>query len=95
MLDQMSGGRLELGIGRGSSPYEMGYFGVNAQNSGKLYIESYDVVMMGLTSKRINFEGEHFKFDNVPVELECVQKPHPPIWYGMSAPAAVPWCSAM
>jgi len=93
MLDQMSGGRLELGIGRGSSPYEMGFFGVNAQNSGKLYIESYDVVMMGLTSKLINFEGEHFKFNNVPVELECVQKPTPPIWYGMSAPAAVPWAA--
>lgn len=93
MLDQMSGGRLELGIGRGSSPYEMGYFGVNAQNSGKLYIESYDVVMLGMTSKRINFEGEHFKFDNVPVELECIQKPHPPIWYGMSSPAAVPWAA--
>lgn len=93
MLDQMSGGRLELGIGRGSSPYEMSYFGVNAQNSGKLYIESYDVVMMGLTSKVINFEGEHFKFTNVPVELECVQKPTPPIWYGMSAPAAVPWAA--
>lgn len=93
MLDQMSGGRLELGIGRGSSPYEMGYFGVNAQNSGKLYIESYDVVMMGLTSRVINFEGEHFKFKDVPVELECVQKPHPPIWYGMSAPAAVPWAA--
>ena len=93
MLDQMSGGRLELGIGRGSSPYEMGYFGVNAQNSGKLYIESYDVVMMGLTSRVINFEGEYFNFKDVPVELECVQKPHPPIWYGMSAPAAVPWAA--
>jgi alkanesulfonate monooxygenase SsuD/methylene tetrahydromethanopterin reductase-like flavin-dependent oxidoreductase (luciferase family) len=93
MLDQMSGGRLELGIGRGSSPYEMGFFGVNAQNASKLYIESYDVVMMGLTSKSIDFEGEHFKFSKVPVELECVQKPHPPIWYGMSSPAAVPWAA--
>ena len=93
MLDQMSGGRLELGIGRGSSPYEMGYFGVDAKNSGKLYIESYDVVMMGLTSPVINFEGEHFSFKDVPVELACIQKPHPPIWYGMSAPAAVPWAA--
>ena len=86
MLDQMSGGRLELGIGRGSSPYEMGYFGVNAENSGKLYIESFDVVMMGLKERLINFEGEHFNFKNVPIELECVQKPTPPIWYGMSQP---------
>jgi alkanesulfonate monooxygenase SsuD/methylene tetrahydromethanopterin reductase-like flavin-dependent oxidoreductase (luciferase family) len=93
MLDQMSGGRLELGIGRGSSPYEMGYFGVNAENSGKLYIESFDVVMMGLKNKMINFEGEHFHFKNVPIELECIQKPTPPIWYGMSHPQAVPWAA--
>lgn len=93
MLDQMSGGRLELGIGRGSSPYEMGYFGVNAENSGKLYIESFDVVMMGLKSRMINFEGEHFNFKNVPIELECIQKPTPPIWYGMSQPHAVPWAA--
>lgn len=93
MLDQMSGGRLELGIGRGSSPYEMGYFGVNAENSGKLYIESFDVVKMGLKQRVINFEGEHFNFKNVPIELECVQKPTPPIWYGMSQPHAVPWAA--
>jgi alkanesulfonate monooxygenase SsuD/methylene tetrahydromethanopterin reductase-like flavin-dependent oxidoreductase (luciferase family) len=93
MLDQMSGGRLELGIGRGSSPYEMGYFGVNAENSGKLYIESFDIVMMGLKERLINFEGEHFQFKNVPIELECIQKPTPPIWYGMSQAHAVPWAA--
>jgi alkanesulfonate monooxygenase SsuD/methylene tetrahydromethanopterin reductase-like flavin-dependent oxidoreductase (luciferase family) len=93
MLDQISHGRLELGIGRGSSPYEMGYFGVTAQNSGKLYMESYEVVMQGLQSRVINYEGEHFQFRGVPVELECVQKPHPPIWYGLSAAAAVPWAA--
>jgi alkanesulfonate monooxygenase SsuD/methylene tetrahydromethanopterin reductase-like flavin-dependent oxidoreductase (luciferase family) len=91
MLDQMSNGRLELGIGRGSSPYEMSYFGVTAQNSGKLYTESYDIIMQGLQSKVINFEGEHFQYKDVPVEMECVQKPTPPIWYGLSAAAAVPW----
>src|SRR5690606_8906012 len=32
-----------------------------------------------------------YRFKNVPVELECVQKPTPPLWYGLSAPAAVPW----
>ena len=33
MLDHLSGGRLELGIGRGVSPYELGYFGVDAADS--------------------------------------------------------------
>src|SRR5476651_2753267 len=37
MLDQMSNGRLELGVGRGVSPYEVGYFGIDAQKSSKIY----------------------------------------------------------
>jgi alkanesulfonate monooxygenase SsuD/methylene tetrahydromethanopterin reductase-like flavin-dependent oxidoreductase (luciferase family) len=93
MLDQMSNGRLELGVGRGSSPYEMSYFGVSAQESGSLYVEAYDIIMRGLTSSALSFEGKHFQLDAVPMELTCVQKPHPPIWYGLSAPAAVPWAA--
>jgi alkanesulfonate monooxygenase SsuD/methylene tetrahydromethanopterin reductase-like flavin-dependent oxidoreductase (luciferase family) len=93
MLDQMSNGRLEVGFGRGASPYEIGYFGVDAQSSSKIYTEAYQVVLQGLQSREINFEGEVFQLKNVPVELECVQKPHPPIWYGMSHPNAVPWAA--
>ncbi|WP_167772660.1 LLM class flavin-dependent oxidoreductase [Ramlibacter henchirensis] len=91
MLDQMSHGRLELGVGRGSSPYELAYFGVTAEESGGLYKEAYEILMQGLQSKTINFEGKHYRFKDYPVVLECVQKPTPPIWYGLSAPAAVPW----
>jgi alkanesulfonate monooxygenase SsuD/methylene tetrahydromethanopterin reductase-like flavin-dependent oxidoreductase (luciferase family) len=93
MLDQMSGGRLELGVGRGVSPYEIGYFGVTPQGSGKLYTEAYAVIMQGLQQKEINFEGEHFQIRHVPVAMECVQKPHPPIWYGMSNAQGVPWAA--
>jgi alkanesulfonate monooxygenase SsuD/methylene tetrahydromethanopterin reductase-like flavin-dependent oxidoreductase (luciferase family) len=93
MLDQMSQGRLELGVGRGSSPYEMSYFGVQAQESGELYKEAYAVILQGLTSPVLNFQGSHYTFDNVPMELTCVQKPHPPIWYGLSAAAAAPWAA--
>jgi alkanesulfonate monooxygenase SsuD/methylene tetrahydromethanopterin reductase-like flavin-dependent oxidoreductase (luciferase family) len=93
MLDQMSNGRLELGVGRGSSPYELAYFGVTAEQSSTLYKEGYQVLMQGLQSKLIDFEGAHYRFRNVPVELECIQKPTPPIWYGLSAAAAVPWAA--
>jgi alkanesulfonate monooxygenase SsuD/methylene tetrahydromethanopterin reductase-like flavin-dependent oxidoreductase (luciferase family) len=93
MLDQMSNGRLELGVGRGVSPYEIGYFGVDPQASGKIYTEAYQVILQGLQSSEINFDGEVFKLKNVPVAMECVQKPHPPIWYGMSHPNAVPWAA--
>jgi len=93
MLDQMSNGRLELGVGRGSSPYELAYFGVTAEGSATLYKEGYQVLMQGLQSKVIDFAGQHYRFKNVPVELECVQKPTPPVWYGLSAAAAVPWAA--
>jgi len=93
MLDQMSNGRLEVGVGRGSSPYELGYFGVDLEMSGKLYTESYQIILQGLQSKEINFEGEVYKFKNVPVVMECVQKPYPPLWYGVSKPDATPWAA--
>jgi alkanesulfonate monooxygenase SsuD/methylene tetrahydromethanopterin reductase-like flavin-dependent oxidoreductase (luciferase family) len=93
MLDQMSNGRLELGVGRGVSPYEIGYFGVDPQTSGKIYTEAYQIILQGLQSREINFDGEVFKLKDVPVAMECVQKPHPPIWYGMSQPNAVPWAA--
>jgi alkanesulfonate monooxygenase SsuD/methylene tetrahydromethanopterin reductase-like flavin-dependent oxidoreductase (luciferase family) len=93
MLDQMSNGRLEVGVGRGSSLYELGYFGIDAKTSSKLYVESYQIILQGLQSREINFEGEMFRFKNVPVVLECLQKPHPPLWYGVSNINAVPWAA--
>lgn len=86
MLDQMSGGRFQLGIGRGVSPIETGYFGVNPDSKIRLYEETLDAVMKGLTNKKLNFEGEFFKFRDVPMELEPFQKPHPPLWFGITTP---------
>jgi alkanesulfonate monooxygenase SsuD/methylene tetrahydromethanopterin reductase-like flavin-dependent oxidoreductase (luciferase family) len=91
MLDQMSRGRLEVGIGRGTSPYEMGYFGIDIAKSLKIYTEGYEVIMQALTSKRLNYQGEHYRFEDVPIVLQSFQRPHPPLWYGLSSPDAVPW----
>ncbi len=44
MLDHMSGGRFQLGIGRGISPYELGYFGSNPEEAGPRYIEAWSVM---------------------------------------------------
>jgi len=86
MLDQMSGGRLELSFGRGASPIELEYFGANPGQSQDIYNEAVEVILRGLAHKTLDFHGKHFKFDAVPIELEPLQKPHPPIWYGAHAP---------
>ena len=86
MLDQMSGGRLELSFGRGASPIELAYFGVDPADAQDIYNEAVEVILKGLTSKTLDFHGKHFSFENVPMALEPLQKPHPPIWYGAHAP---------
>jgi alkanesulfonate monooxygenase SsuD/methylene tetrahydromethanopterin reductase-like flavin-dependent oxidoreductase (luciferase family) len=86
MLDQMSRGRLEISFGRGASPIELDYFGVDPAQAQDVYNEAVEVIIRGLTNKTLNFHGKHFSFDNVPMELSPLQQPHPPIWYGAHAP---------
>jgi alkanesulfonate monooxygenase SsuD/methylene tetrahydromethanopterin reductase-like flavin-dependent oxidoreductase (luciferase family) len=86
MLDHLSGGRLEIGFGRGSSPIELAYFGEKAEDAQEVYAESLELILRGLTTPVLNFQGKHFSFTNVPMELAPLQQPHPPIWYGVHAP---------
>jgi alkanesulfonate monooxygenase SsuD/methylene tetrahydromethanopterin reductase-like flavin-dependent oxidoreductase (luciferase family) len=86
MLDQMSGGRLEIGFGRGSSPTEIAYYGEQPEGAQEIYAEALEVVLAGLAARTLTFHGEFFDFDDVPMELEPYQKPHPPVWYGVHAP---------
>ena len=86
MLDQMSRGRFLLGIGKGISPIEVGYYGVDFKNADKMFAEALAIMMQALTQKAVDFEGEFFRFKNVPIELQPFQKPHPPLWYGVVNP---------
>ena len=49
MLDQMSGGRLEIGFGRGSSPIELTYFGQDPAEAQEVYAEALELIIKGLT----------------------------------------------
>ncbi len=92
MLDHMSGGRFQVGVGRGISPFELGYYGVDASESQAIYHEAYAVVMQALGTKTLTHEGAHFTFRDVPVMMHPVQKPHPPLWYGVGNVEGVAWC---
>lgn len=83
MVDQMSGGRLEIGFGRGASPMEIALYGQDPAKAGRIYGESLEVILQGLTTGRVDFHGEFFSFKDYILEVEPLQKPHPPIWYGV------------
>jgi alkanesulfonate monooxygenase SsuD/methylene tetrahydromethanopterin reductase-like flavin-dependent oxidoreductase (luciferase family) len=93
MLDQMSRGRLEVGFGRGVSPYEIGYYGVDPAQAQSLYHEGYEVILQALTQDTVNFSGRHYNFRDVPVVLECYRKGPPPIWYGVGLPDGAKWAA--
>ena len=57
MLDQMSGGRLELGVGRGVSPYEVAYFGVDPAKAQAMYVEALSVILRALARQVADFRG--------------------------------------
>lgn len=93
MLDQMSGGRFMLGVGRGISPVEIGLWGLDPDTAPAMYAEALEVILRGLASRELSFHGKHYRFDRVPLELEPWQRPHPPLWYGIARPEAVDWCA--
>ena len=86
MLDQMSGGRLEFGVGKGISPIETRYYGVDPAHSEKMFAESYALMMKAFDAATLTFEGDYYRFQDVPLALESFQKPHPPLWYGANNP---------
>ncbi len=88
MLDQMSGGRLDIGFGRGASQIELAMYGNDPAKAELMYVEGLELIMRGLTQKTLDFNGEFYSFNNVPMELEPLQKPHPPVWYGVHSPVS-------
>src|SRR6202011_304138 len=53
MLDHLSRGRLELGIGRGASPYELGMLNVDVAETKAMFDEALAIILMGLTTGRV------------------------------------------
>ena len=83
MVDQLSGGRVEIGFGRGSSPTEVKFYGQDPAQAQDIYTEARALILEGLTHKTLTFKGKYFSFKDIPMELEPLQKPHPPMWYGV------------
>jgi alkanesulfonate monooxygenase SsuD/methylene tetrahydromethanopterin reductase-like flavin-dependent oxidoreductase (luciferase family) len=93
MLDHSSGGRFELGVGRGVSPIEVGFYGVNPADGARQFPEALKCIKQGLTSEELTFSGEFYRFDRVPMVLKPLQQPHPPLWYGVTALDATYWAA--
>jgi len=81
-LDQLSGGRLILGVGIGGphTPHET--FGVSRDRRPRRFVEGLQVIKALWTQPKASVSGEFWRFENVPMEPKPIQRPHPPIWFG-------------
>jgi alkanesulfonate monooxygenase SsuD/methylene tetrahydromethanopterin reductase-like flavin-dependent oxidoreductase (luciferase family) len=93
MLDALSNGRFQLGVGRGVSPIELGFYGLGMAEQRGRYDETLEVLLKGLSSDALDHRGEFYRFDQVPMALRPVQRPHPPLWYGAGSPESIRWCA--
>lgn len=91
MLDQLSGGRLEVGISRGSVGEHIDN---DPEKARAIFKEALDVIVMGLSNGELDYHGQHFDYDHVISRLRPVQQPYPPLWYPTSNMASIDWVAA-
>ena len=82
MLDNLSGGRMDIGVGRGGiiEPYFWGQDSDVEANYAR-YLETLAVVKEGLGNDSLTYRGEFYNFDDLPMRLRPKQDPYPPLWY--------------
>lgn len=87
VLDILSDGRLEMGTGRSSSPYQLRAFGVNVADTRAEWEEATRLLPSLWTEEKFSYHGRFFSWDDaITVVPRPVQRPHPPLWVASTQP---------
>ena len=89
-LDQLSRGRIEIGVGTGGRARPFSAFGVDPE-AGLVtrFNEGLQLMKMLWTEREVSFDGRFWQLDGEAMEPKPFQKPYPPLWFGGNAPAAL------
>lgn len=88
-LDCLSDGRVDVGVATGGRERPFGAFGVDADRPVARFNEALALMKACWTEHEINFDGRLWNLQGASMEPKPVQKPHPPLWFGGSAPAGL------
>lgn len=92
MLDHLSHGRLEVGVGRGVSPFELNYHKIAFDESRDIFFDAFACLNAALTGgETFSYAGKHFTYKDVPIWLKPHQQPFPAFWYGSSNETGSTW----
>ncbi len=78
--DLLSGGRLDVGLGRGYQRYEFDRLGHSLDESRERFEESVDILLKAFAGEPFSYEGKYYSFGETSVFPMPIQQPHPPIW---------------
>ncbi len=92
ILDLLSGGRVDLGVGRGYQPHEFAGYGVDQARSRDMFRESVEIIQKAWTTERLDYDGEFYKFQDLAVRPKPLQQPQPPIWMASLSPSTFQLC---
>ena len=89
-LDLLSGGRLDLGVGKGYRHNEFASFRIPMEEAEPRFEEAIDLITRAWTSEaRFTHAGRFWQFDDIVVEPPTRQKPHPPFWQAAGHPESI------
>ena len=95
VLDHISGGRLDVGVGRSS--FERAYLGYNMQRSESRdrFAECMDILIGLWTQDGFSYGGQFYSYNNVTLMPKPVQQPHPPVWVAATNDDTFPMVARM
>jgi probable F420-dependent oxidoreductase len=89
-LDLLSGGRLDLGVGKGYRRAEFAGFCMPMEEAQERFDEAIEVIRRAWTSEgRFSHHGRRWRFEDIVVEPEPVQRPHPPLWLAAGSEGSI------
>ena len=88
-IDQMSGGRLILGVGLGSNMAELPMYGITGERRVRRFVEQVEAIRALWTNTPSGHSGEFYQIADANIEPKPLQRPHPPIWFGANVDAAL------
>ena len=88
-IDQMSGGRLIVGVGLGGTPDDLVQYGMSPERRVRRFIEHVEIVKALWTQDNVTYHGDFYQLDGTNIAPKPAQKPHPPLWFGANAEPAI------
>lgn len=91
VLDQLSGGRVEVGVGLGHRLEELVAIGVDPAKRIPMFQERLAIMQALWSGGQVTIESEHNTVRGVAINPTPLQKPYPPLWYAGGDPGAASW----